>query len=114
MVWNFRNLKVWKVYDLTGRFPDGEKYALTSQLRRAVISISSNIAEGCGRRIGKDFVGFLYNALGSAKEVESQLLVGGELEYLSDDEVDGLVDELGRVGMMLFGLIGHVSEKGIR
>ncbi|MBT6690339.1 four helix bundle protein [archaeon] len=122
MVWNFRNLEVWKVsfglikkvYGLTSKFPRDEIYGLTSQLRRATVSISSNIAEGCGRRTSKDFVSFLYNALGSTKEVESQLLAAGELGYLDDGEVDELVKELGRVGMMLRGLIGHVSEKGIR
>jgi len=121
-MWNFKNLDVWKksfemikkIYDVTGGFPREEIYGLTSQLRRAVVSISSNIAEGCGRRTSKDFVGFLYNALGSAKEVENQLLAAGELGYLEDGEVEDLVGELNRIGRMLVGLIEHVSEKGIK
>ena len=82
-MWNFRKLDVWKrsfdlveeVYRLVRGFPKEEVYGLGGQLRRAVVSISSNIAEGCGRRTSKDFVGFLHNASGSTKEVESQLLV---------------------------------------
>ena len=121
-MWNFRKVDAWNralelskiVYDLTRRFPDEEKYGLSSQLRRAVISISSNIAEGCGRRTSKDFIGFLYNALGSTKEVENQLLAAVELRYLSGGESKLLMDDLTRIGRMLLGLIGHVSEKGIK
>ena len=78
---DYKKLEIWKiavelnklVYDISRGFPSGEKYGLTSQVRRASVSISSNIAEGCGRRTGKDFVQFLHTAMGSLKEVESQL-----------------------------------------
>ena len=121
MVWNYKNLDVWKkafdmiseVYDVTGKFPRDEIYNLTSQLKRAVVSISSNIAEGCGRRTSKDFIGFLYIALGSTKEVENQLLVAEKLGYLGRDDMERLIGEMGRIGRMLIGLIGHVSEKEI-
>jgi four helix bundle protein len=122
MVWNFRNLEVWKVsfgmvrkvYSVIEKFPTEEKYALASQMRRAVVSISSNIAEGCGRRTSKDFVSFLHNALGSTKEVESQVLVTLELGYITESESDDLIGELSRVGAMLLGLIDHVLRKGIK
>jgi len=121
-MWNFRKLDVWKrsfdlveeVYRLVRGFPKEEAYGLGGQLRRAVISISSNIAEGCGRRTSKDFVGFLHNASGSVKEVESQLLVAGRLGYLKGYEVDKLVKELDEIGKMLNGLIAHVSGLEIK
>jgi four helix bundle protein len=121
-MWNFRKLDVWKraldlaenVYRVVDKFPAKENYALSGQLRRAVISISSNIAEGCGRRTSKDFVGFLHIAMGSTKEVESQLLVAERLGYLKSDEVENLIKELDGIGKMLNGLMGHVSGLGIK
>ena len=122
MVWNYKNLDVWRksfdmikmVYDVTAKFPRDEIYNLTSQLRRAVVSISSNIAEGCGRRTSKDFVGFLYMALWSVKEVKNQLLAAGELGYLEVGEVEKLVAEMGRIGRMLLGLIEHISKLSVK
>jgi four helix bundle protein len=99
---------------LTGRFPKEEIYGLTSQLRRAVISISSNIAEGCGRRTSKDFVGFLYNAMGSVREVESQLMFVEKLGYLEDGELRKLLNDLDRLGKMLMGFIKHISRVDIK
>lgn len=122
MVWNFRNLEVWKVsfslvreiYDLSSKWPKEEVYGLTSQIRRAVISISSNIAEGCGRRTSKNFISFLHNALGSVKEVESQLLVALELGYCEQNKCDDLVSKLNRVGAMILGLVEHVLRKDVK
>jgi four helix bundle protein len=79
---NYRELKVWqkaidlviKVYKLTNQFPTTEKYGLVSQINRAVVSIPSNIAEGCSRISNKDFQHFLSMALGSAFELETQLI----------------------------------------
>jgi four helix bundle protein len=122
MVCDFIELDVWKrafsmgeeIYRLTGRFPKEEIYGLTSQLRRAVISISSNIAEGCGRRTSKDFVGFLYNAMGSVREVESQLMFVEKLGYLEDGELRKLLNDLDRLGKMLMGFIKHISRVDIK
>jgi len=122
MVRDFKELDVWKkaieigkdVYRITKSFPRDEIYGMTSQLRRAVVSISSNIAEGCGRRTSKDFVCFLHNAMGSIREVESQLIFAEGLGYLDGDELKYLTVELDKLGRMLNGFIGHVSRLDIR
>jgi len=87
MVQNYKQLKIWKrsfqlaieIYKLTNKFPKSEKYNLTAQLRRADTSISSNIAEGASKHTSVDFQRYLYQAYGSLKEVESQLLLSKEL-----------------------------------
>ncbi len=119
-MWNFKKLNVWKkavdlvekIYDITDRFPKTEIYGLTSQLRRSTVSISANIAEGCGRRTSKDFVQFLHNAMGSVKEVESELLVAKRLGYLKD--ANELFAELEEIGKMINGLMRHVSKLNIK
>jgi len=121
-MWNFRNILAWKkaielskvIYDVTKGFPDDEKYGLVSQIRRAIVSVSSNIAEGCGRRTSRDFVGFMYNAIGSAKEVESELFVAEKLGYVGMGVVENLVDEIEEIGRMLIGMIKKEKERGIK
>jgi four helix bundle protein len=119
MIQNFRDLKVWQlgkritvdVYRGTSSFPRSEEYGLGSQLRRAAVSIPSNIAEGFNRNSRKDFCRFLYIALGSCSEVETQIEIGSEL---------GLVDEptkmsLGRMliqeSKMIRRLISKLERK---
>jgi len=121
-MWNFRKVDAWNraldlskvVYEMTRGFPSDEKYGLTSQLRRAVVSISSNIAEGCGRRTSRDFVGFMYNAIGSLKEVESELFVAEKLGHVDMVDVEKLVVELEEIGRMISEMIRKESERGIR
>ena len=121
-MWDYRNLDVWKrsidliavVYDVTRKFPKEEMWGLSSQLRRAVVSISANIAEGCGRRTSKDYVAFLHNATGSVKEVESELFAAEKLGYISREELRGLLGELGEIGRMISGVIEYVSEKDVK
>ncbi|QFR42541.1 four helix bundle protein [Sulfurimonas xiamenensis] len=87
---DYKDLNIWKesmdlvenVYRLVKLFPKEEIYALTDQLKRAVVSVPSNIAEGQNRNTDKEFVQFLYIALGSASEVETQLLIAKRLNYL--------------------------------
>jgi four helix bundle protein len=109
----FRNLIAWQkakqlvkeIYVLTKRFPKEEMFGLTSQLRRAAVSIPSNIAEGKGRGTSKDFCHFLVQARGSLFEAETQLELSRDLGFISDVElakVQGSCDELGKV---LHGLI---------
>jgi len=120
-MWNFRKVDAWNraldlskvVYDLTREFPDSERYGLTSQIRRAVVSISSNIAEGCGRRTSKDFIGFMYNAIGSLKEVESELFVAEKLGYVEMANVEKLVEELEEIGRMISGMVKKEKERGV-
>jgi four helix bundle protein len=76
---------VIQIYKLAENFPKHEVYGLTSQIRRASISISSNIAEGAGRKGGKEFTRFLYIALGSLSEVETQLEISQRLNYINNN-----------------------------
>ncbi len=91
---NYKDLDCWKlamelvnsVYSITSTFPGVEKFALRTQMNRAVISIPSNIAEGCARNSDKDIVKFLYIALGSVSELETQLIIAENLKYLSNQK----------------------------
>jgi four helix bundle protein len=119
---DFKKLDVWKIarelnkliYDASGDFPKNEIYGLTSQIRRASVSISSNIAEGCGRRTGKDFVSFLHNAMGSLKEVESQVFLAEDLGYFADGDFDRLNNKVVGLGIKLSSFIEYIrrSELG--
>ena len=95
---SYRDLEVWKngvklakdIYRLTETFPNHELYALTSQLRRASVSVSSNIAEGFVRNSTKDFVRFLYISLGSLAEIETQLEIAKQLNYTENSKTEAL------------------------
>ena len=90
-VQNFRELRVWQhaidlafqVYQVTAKFPKDEIYGLTSQLRRAAVSIPSNLAEGAERKSKKEFLYFISNAQRSLAEVETQIIIAQRLEYIS-------------------------------
>lgn len=98
----FKNLEIWKrsrffcskIYDVTSNFPDNEKFGITNQLRRASVSIPSNIAEGSSRASNKEFLRFLEIAIGSAYEIETQLLISNDLEFLKFDSLEILLTEL--------------------
>jgi len=110
---NFRDLDVWKrgksivveIYKLTKRFPKDELYGLTSQMRRAAVSIPSNIAEGFSRYHQKEYVQFLYIALGSCSELETQIEISYELNYCTEPAKESLLEELNRESRMLRSLI---------
>lgn len=111
MAKNYENLNIWKksidfaflIYQITKRFPREEFYGLVSQLRRAVISISSNIAEGAGRGSKKDFSRFISIASGSLNEVESQIYVASKLEYINQNDFDKTLNLIQKLGNMLGG-----------
>lgn len=115
---DFRELTVWQkahsvtleVYRHSNSFPQEERYGLTSQLRRAVLSIPMNIAEGCGRRTDKDFAYFLQIAFGSANETEYALLLSKELGYLEEVYYSELQIALEEVKRMLASLITKVKN----
>lgn len=114
---NHKELEVWKksigfvtdIYRVTNAFPKDEIYGLTSQIRRAAVSIPSNIAEGSARHSDKEFVQFLYISLGSLVETETQLIISKEIGYLND--ISYLSQEVENIRKMLIGLIKHLKEK---
>jgi four helix bundle protein len=105
----FKELEIWKrsrlfcseVYQLTSNFPESEKFGLTNQLRRASISIPSNIAEGSSRHSNKDFTRFLQITLGSAYEIETQLLIANDLKFISEKELQNTISELQEIIKMI-------------
>ncbi|MFA7183066.1 MAG: four helix bundle protein [Bacteroidales bacterium] len=107
-----RDLNVWKVavdfvttiYKTTGSFPPSELFGLTNQMRRAAVSIPSNIAEGAGRKSPKEFCQFLSFALGSIAELETQLIISGNLKYISQNHQDELLKTLLEIRKMTLGL----------
>lgn len=115
---NFKELKVWQkgkkfvkdIYILTRKFPKEELFVLTSQMRRAAISIPSNIAEGSGRGTDKDFARFIDIATGSSFELESQIYVACDLEYFSEDELDVYLDKVQEIQRMLFHFKKHLNS----
>lgn len=114
-----KDLEVWKkaiqfvtiIYEITQNFPKEEMYTLSSQMRRAAISIPSNIAEGAARKSNKEYVQFLYIALGSSVELDTQLIISYNLGYVNDKKIITLQQELGEIGKMLNGLINYRKTK---
>jgi four helix bundle protein len=108
-----KDLDVWKlaiefttdIYKVTREFPKIEQYGLISQLRRAAVSIASNIAEGAARQTTKEFIQFLYCALGSASEIETQLLVSRNLEYFDVSTYESLSLKQTQLSKMTSSLI---------
>lgn len=116
---SYRDLILWKetqkltkdVYTVAYKLPNYELYALSSQIRRAVISIGSNIAEGAGRGTTKDYIHFLYNAKGSAYEVEAQLYLSVGLGFITEEDADEAIHQEKRVSWMLTRLIHSLEMK---
>ncbi len=113
MTHNYKELRVWEesielateIHALTDRFPKTELFGLTSQLRRAVVSVSSNIAEGCGRGTNTDFARFLHHALGSLREIESQLTIAYRLQISDVRQTATITQRCDTIAKMLYGLI---------
>ena len=100
------------VYKVTEPFPKEEKFGLTSQIRRAAVSVPANIAEGAARKSPKEFVQFLSNAQGSASEVETELLIARRLGYLREHDYLKLRSSLNDIGRLITGLTRHLKSKG--
>jgi four helix bundle protein len=106
---NFKELKVWKAsiqlckstFILTGTFPSTERYGLISQMSRAAVSIPSNIAEGCGRKSNKKLHQFLSIALGSSFELETQLIIAKEFDYISEEKLQILSIQITEIQKMI-------------
>ena len=115
---DFRELKVWQkaheltlaVYKATACFPKVELYGLTAQMRRASVSISANISEGAGKNSRADFARFLQISLGSASEVEYELLLARDLGYLDRVGYEKLAEQTVEVKRMLTGFIQYLNN----
>jgi four helix bundle protein len=110
---NYKELEIWQkavnlaieAYKATSHFPDAERFGLTAQIRRASTSIAANIAEGWGRGTTKEYIQFLLIARGSLMEFETQAVIGGRLNYLTEVQLGALQGQIAEVGKMLNGLI---------
>ncbi len=119
---SYRDLEVWKlsrefareVYDMTSTFPMDERFGLTQQVRRAAVSVMSNIAEGSKRRSKQEFARFINIASGSLCEAESQLLLSADLQYLSAEIVDKALIRSDRISKMLYALHESLSSTEYR
>jgi len=119
MLKSFKELNVWKksynlclrVYKITKKYPKEEIYGLVSQLRRVAVSIPSNIAEGYGRKTTLDYIRFLYIANGSVCELETQILLSGDLCYIKRDVLNEITGDIAEVERMLKGLITSLEKK---
>jgi len=114
-----KDLDVWKksvnyvveIYEVTRAFPRDEIYGLAHQIRRAAVSVPSNIAEGTARSSDKDTIRFIYVALGSLAEVETQIIIAGKLKYLSEETVEQILGNTKVLRKMLMGLIRYLKNK---
>lgn len=107
---NARELAI-QIYRATSRIPASERFGLTSQMRRAAVSISSNIAEGCGRSGVRELIHFLHVSLGSASELESQLRLAVGLGFLTGSEAAPLLSQTCDLKKMLAGLIKSLRKR---
>lgn len=115
---SYKDLKIWKrsialvkdIYEATTLFPKEEIYGLTSQIKRSAISIPSNIAEGFTRFYDKEYRYFLYVALGSCAELETQLVIASHLKYIDNDTKDKLSNDLEVICKMTMNLIKRINN----
>ncbi|MDP3313743.1 four helix bundle protein [Lutibacter sp.] len=115
---NYKNYKVWQkshnlvfeVYKTVSLFPKEEQFNLVSQIKRASISIPTNIAEGCGRETQKELIRFLYIASGSAHELDYLFLISTELNFISKGESAILLNEIDEIKKMLAALITKIKS----
>lgn len=116
---SFKELNVWQksyelclnLYSVTAKFPNEEKYGLTSQIRRSAVSIPSNIAEGYGRKTTVDYIRMLYIAYGSVCELETQILLAGDLGFIERRTMDPIKTGIGDIERMLKALIRSLENK---
>ena len=119
MLKNYKELKVWQksyqlcleIYRITAKFPKEERYGLTSQIRRAVVSIPSNIAEGYGRKTTLDYIRMLYISYGSVCELETQVLLAEDLDLIEKVRWEPLNKDIAQIERMLKALIKSLENK---
>jgi four helix bundle protein len=116
---SFKDLRVWQeamkfaveIYRVTAQFPRHELYGLSNQLRRAAVSVPSNIAEGKGHRSDREFGNFLLHARGSLLEVQTQVMIAKELQYIGGEESQRILTAADAIGRSLNSLINSLREK---
>lgn len=116
---NFRNLMIWqksialttKIYNATKKFPKEEQFGITSQIRRSTVSIPSNIAEGFGRGSNKEYLRFLNISTGSLFELQTQLEISKNIEYLTEEEYTILYEDSREVERMLISFINKIKDR---
>ncbi len=116
---NFKDLLVWQksrvlvkeIYLITQDLPNSEKFGLCGQIRRAVVSIVANIAEGCGRNSNKELIKFLGYSLGSAYELETELILATDIGYLSVETINNIMPQLVEIEKMILGLMTKISKE---
>ena len=119
MLKNYKELQVWQkgyqlclqIYKITKKFPKEEQYGLISQIRRAAVSVPSNIAEGYGRKTTPDYLRSLYIAYGSDCELETQIMLSRDLNYIFSNDSEKLLNEIREVERMLKALIKSLENK---
>jgi len=119
---DYKKLKVWEdahkftvdIYNITQKFPNNEQYGLTSQIRKSASSIPTNIVEGCGQLDNGNLIRFLGISKGSAFEVEYQLLLAKDLNYITQEEHNSLTKKIGEIISMLTGLIKSLKSKNYK
>ena len=115
---SYKDLDIWKrsiklvedIYRVTKSFPREELYGLTSQIRRAAVSIPSNIAEGFTRFHNKEYKQFLYIALGSCSELSTQLIIASRLKYFDNNKIEQLLNEIDEICRMTMSLIKKINS----
>jgi four helix bundle protein len=113
-----KDLEVWKrsvafvteIYKITKTYPSDEKYGIVNQMRRSAVSIPSNISEGAARNHPKEYMHFLYVSLGSLAELETQLIISNNLNYINHNNFEILNKEIMEIKNMLLGLIRYLSK----
>lgn len=115
------DIKVWNkavklstdIYLLTQKFPNAETYGLISQMRRSAVSIASNIAEGAGRSSQKEFIYFLKIATGSSYELQTQLIISFNLNYISKEQKEDILINIYEIQKMIYGFIQSLEKSNI-
>jgi four helix bundle protein len=119
MMQDFKNLDVWReaknlvlsIYKITETFPKHELFGLSNQMRRAAVSIPSNIAEGTGRRTNKDKAHFSYTSRGSLFELETQIVIAFELAYITSEDYDKVLQQVVKCRQLINGYINYFEKK---
>ena len=114
---SYKDLEVWKksitlaqsIYEITANFPEKEIYSLTNQLRRAGVSVPSNIAEGQARQHTKEFIHFLHQSLGSLAEIETQFIIAKRIGYLTTEKLEDVQNRVFEIQKMIYGIVSKLD-----